>query len=115
MLGLLVFGKHHQARGVAVEAMHDIYLTALVAATQVFGEDGSGGALLLTLGLDREQTGLFLYHHEVSIFIHQLEQAVAELMVALLTTDLYLHAWLEGEVILGSNPLVDKYDALAEQ
>ena len=52
VLSLLILGKHHQSRRVAIQAMHDIDTMLATAALNVVVEDRDGRALFLSLGVD---------------------------------------------------------------
>ena len=115
VLRLLVLGKHHQTGRVAVEAVDHVDTVVAARTLEVLIENGAGGAFLLALGADREQALHLFDHDEVGILVDNLQQLVVELVVALGAADLYLHAGLQGEVVLGGDDIVDKHDALAEQ
>lgn len=115
VLCLFVLGEHHQAGSVPVQSMYYVDAIPSVFATQVFIENGAGGALFLAFSADREEPRTLINNDEVSIFVDDFQQIGMKLVRVLVSTDLYLHPRLEGEVVLGGDDIIHKDHALRQK
>ena len=74
-----------------------------------------GSSFLLVVSSDREQTFFLFYNNNIGIFVYQFQHLVLKFMVVLSLTDLYLHAWFQGKVILCSNHIVYQNNTVGKQ
>lgn len=109
-----VFGKEHQARGVAVESVDGMGAATLLRSGEIVIQDALRGFLFLGRAVG-EQAFFLVDDHEVFVFIDNLEPFAVETFFGGRLSYFDDHAGLEREIKLRGSFPIDVDDPIGQQ